>query len=88
MGFKLEFGEDEMKNFLLKTGKYKIVSVKCQLADFWSVVEGSVEVAYPIGDTETENWIMNAGIQPKYVFDYLSISGVFSKEIKSKLLNL
>jgi hypothetical protein len=78
-----------MKDYLLKTGKYKITSVKCKISDGWfSVSESSVEVAYPIGDTETEDWLMNIGVPAIYVFDFLSISGVFTKEIKTKLLNL
>lgn len=88
MGFKLDFGDDEMRDFLLKTGKYKIISVKCLVADFWFSSEGSVEVAYPIGDTETENWIMSVGTQPIHVFEHLSISCVFNREFKTKLLNL
>lgn len=90
MEVKLDFTDDEMKDYLLKTGKYKITSVKCMISNGWfSVSESSVEVAYPIGDTETEDWLMNiGGVPPIYVFDYLSISGVFTKEIKTKLLNL
>ena len=88
MVIKLDFTDDEMKDYLLRTGKYKITSVKCMESDgFWSVSESSVEVAYRIGDTETEDWLANIGVPIKHVFDWVSISGVFTREIKTKLLN-
>jgi len=89
MEIKLDFTDDEMKDYLLRTGKYKITSVKCMASDGWlfSISESSVEVAYPIGDNETEDWLMNIGVPPIYEFDDLRISTVFTKEIKTKLLN-
>jgi hypothetical protein len=88
MEVKLDFGNDEMKNFILKTGKYKITNVKCLSWSFLQGTEEIIEVAYPIDDVETEKWIMSVGVQPIHVFDHLSILGVFYKELKSKLLNL
>ena len=85
---QLDFTNDEMKNFILKTGKYKITNVKCLTYGFLQGEEIIIEVAYPIDDTETEKWIMSVGVQPIHVFDHLSILGVFYKEFKSKLLNL
>ena len=88
MEVKLDFTDDEMKNFILKTGKYKVTTAKCMGGNFFLPTEEIIEVAYPIDDTETENWIMSIGEQPIYVFDHLSILGVFHRDLKSKLLNL
>lgn len=88
MEVKLDFTNDEMRNFILKTGKYKITNVKCLSWSFLQGTEAIIEVAYPIDDIETENWIMSVGVKPTHVFDHLSILGVFYKELKSKLLNL
>ena len=85
---QLDFTNDEMKNFILKTGKYKITNVKCLTYGFLQGGEVIIEVAYPIDDTETENWIMSIGVQPIHIFDHLSILSVFYREFKSKLLNL
>ena len=88
MEVKLDFGNDEMKNFILKTGKYKITTAKCMGGNFFMPKEEIIEVAYPIDDTETEKWIISAGVQPVYIFDHLSILSVFCRELRSKLLNL
>jgi hypothetical protein len=88
MEVKLDFTNDEMKNFILKTGKYKITNVKSLSWGFLQGTEAIIEVAYPIDDIETENWIMSVGVQPTHVFDHFSILSVFHKEFKSKLLNL
>jgi hypothetical protein len=88
MEVKLDFGDDEMKNFILKTGKYKITTAKCMGGNFFMPTEEIIEVAYPIDDTETEKWIMSIGAQPVYIFDHLSILSVFCRELRSKLLNL
>ena len=89
MEVKLDFTNDEMKNFILKTGKYKITNVKSLSWSFLQGTETIIEVAYPIDDIETENWIMSAGaLAPTHVFDHFSILSVFHKEFKSKLLNL
>jgi hypothetical protein len=88
MEVKLDFGDDEMKNFILKTGKYKIAFIKCSTGNFFMPTEEIIEVVYPIDDIETEKWIMSVGVQPRYVFDHLSILSVFCRELRSKLLNL
>jgi len=88
MEVKLDFTDDEMRNFILKTGKYKIINVKCLSWSFLQGGETIIEVAYPIDDIETENWIMSVGVKPAYVFDHLTILNVFQREFKNKILNL
>ena len=88
MEIKLDFTNDEIRSFILKTGKYKITNVKCLSWGFLQGTETIIEVVYPIDDIETENWIMSVGVQPTHVFDHFSILSVFHKEFKSKLLNL
>ena len=88
MEVKLDFGDDEMKNFILKTGKYKITTAKCMGGNFFMPTEEIIEVAYPIDDIETENWIMSVGVKPAHVFDHLTILNVFHREFKNKILNL
>jgi len=87
MGFKLDFTNDEMKNFILKTGKYKITSVKALGGSIFRPAEQIIEVAYLIDDIETEKWIMSGN---KYEYDLKNffISDVFEREFRSKLLNL
>jgi hypothetical protein len=87
MGFKLDFTNDEMKNFILKTGKYKTTSVKALGGSIFRPAEQIIEVAYLIDDIETEKWIMSGN---KYEYDLKNffISDVFEREFKSKLLNL
>lgn len=88
MEVKLDFTDDEMRNFILKTGKYKITNVKCLSWSFLQGTEAIIEVAYPIDDIETENWIMSVGVKPTYVFGHLTILNVFQREFKNKILNL
>jgi len=87
MGFKLDFTNDEMKNFILKTGKYKTTSVKVLGGSIFRPAEQIIEVAYLIDDIETEKWIMSGN---KYEYDLKNffISDVFEREFRSKLLNL
>jgi len=96
---EFNFGYDEMKNFILKTGKYKIVNVKCfiQVPSSWynqyrrEEEEVDMEVAYLIDDIETEKWLLDNTLTSDKRKDYLtsySINGVFYKEMKNKLLNL
>ena len=88
MEVKLDFTDDEMKNFILKTGKYKVTTAKCLAGNIFRPIEQIIEVVYPIDDIETEKWIMSVGAQPAFVFDHLSILSVFHSELKNKLLNL
>jgi hypothetical protein len=94
---EFNFGYDEMKNFILKTGKYKIVNVKCfiQAPGSWSNAfrtieeEVDMEVAYLIDDIETEKWIFDERYRKRK--DELmrwSIESVFYREFKSKILDL
>ena len=94
---EFNFGYDEMKNFIIKSGKYKIVNVKCfnQVPGNWyngfryTEEEVYVEVAYLIDDIETEKWIMSGNKYTREFIDKdLLISDVFEREFKSKLLNL
>ena len=93
---EFNFGYDEMKNFIIKSGKYKIVNVKCfnQVPGNWyngfryTEEEVYVEVAYLIDDIETEKWLFNDGYKRKDYLTSYSINGVFYKEMKNKLLNL
>ena len=90
MEIKLDFTDDEMKYFILKTGKYKVISVNsldgCPWIGEW---EETIEVAYLIDDIETEKWIMSGNKYTReFVDKNLLISDVFEREFKSKLLNL
>jgi hypothetical protein len=96
---EFNFGYDEMKNFIIKSGKYKIVNVKCWyfLPRSWSnsfqlvQEEDYMEVAYLIDDIETEKWLLDNTLTSDKRKDYLtsySINSVFYKELKNKLLNL
>jgi hypothetical protein len=96
---EFNFGYDEMKNFIIKSGKYKIVNVKCWYfaPRNWSYnfqlvqEEDYMEVAYLIDDIETEKWLLDNTLTSEKRKDYLtsySINGVFYKEMRNKLLNL
>jgi hypothetical protein len=92
---EFNFGYDEMKNFILKTGKYKIVNVKCfkQIPGNWSngfrytEEEVYVEVAYLIDDIETEKWLFNGEWKGNYMLQG-RVESAFHTEMKNKLLNL
>jgi hypothetical protein len=92
---EFNFGYDEMKNFILKTGKYKIVNVKCfkQVPSSWyngfryTEEEVYVEVAYLIDDIETEKWLFNGEWKGNYMLQG-RIESAFHTEMKNKLLNL
>jgi hypothetical protein len=90
MEVKLDFTDDEMKYFILKTGKYKVISVNSLDGVPWFLEwEETVEVAYLIDDIETEKWIMSGNKYTREFIDKnLLISDVFEREFKSKLLNL
>ncbi len=90
MEVKLDFTDDEMKYFILKTGKYKVISVNSLDGVPWYYEwEETVEVAYLIDDIETEKWIMSGNKYTREFIDKnLLISDVFEREFKSKLLNL
>ena len=96
---EFNFGYDEMKNFIIKSGKYKIVNVKCwyfpprNWSNNFQLVqeEDYMEVAYLIDDIETEKWLLDNTLTSDKRKDYLtsySINGVFYKEMRNKLLNL
>ena len=93
---EINFGYDEMKNFILKGGKYKIANIKC-----FSPVPGNwyngfryteeevyVEVAYLIDDIETEKWLFNGEYKRKDYLQGRTVESAFYKEMKNKLLNL
>ena len=93
----ISFDYNEMKNFILHTGKYKIVNVKCfiQVPGSWNngfrniEEEVDMEVAYLIDDIETEKWIFEERYRKRK--DELmrwSIQSVFYREYKSKILDL
>ena len=94
---EINFGYDEMKNFISHTGKYKIVNVKCfiQVPSNWynqfrREEEVDMEVAYLIDDIETEKFIFD-GYRYRIRKDELmrwSIESVFYREFKSKILDL
>ena len=93
----ISFDYNEMKNFILHTGKYKIVNVKCfiLLPNSWynqfreEFEEVNVEVAYLIDDIETEKWIFDERkIKWKDDLWEWSIESVFYREYKSKILDL
>jgi len=97
MEFKFEY--DEMKNFIIKSGKYKIVNVKClyPVQGSWyngfryTEEESDMEVAYLIDDIETEKFLFDKRLTyNKRESDLLqyTINCAFYKEMKNKLLNL
>ena len=94
---EINFGYDEMKNFIMKGGKYKITNVKCfnQVPGNWyngfryTEEEVYMEVAYLIDDIETEKWLFDERyMKRKDELRRWSIESVFYIEFKSKLLNL
>ena len=92
---QLDFTNDEMRNFILKTGKYKIVNVKCfnPVPGNWyngfryTEEEVYMEVAYLIDDIETEKWLFNSEYKRKDILEG-KIEWAFRTEMKNKLLNL
>jgi hypothetical protein len=92
---QLDFTNDEMRNFILKTGKYKITNVKCfnPVPGNWyngfryTEEEVYVEVAYLIDDIETEKWLFNSEYKRKDILEG-KIEWAFRTEMKNKLLNL
>ena len=93
---EFNFGYDEMKNFIIKSGKYKIVNVKCfnQVPGNWyngfryTEEEVYMEVAYLIDDIETEKWLFNGEYKRKDYLQGRTVESAFYKEMKNKLLNL
>ena len=93
---EINFGYDEMKNFIMKGGKYKITNVKCfnQVSGNWyngfryTEEEVYVEVAYLIDDIETEKWLFNGEYKRKDILQGRNVESAFYKEMKNKLLNL
>lgn len=93
----ISFDYNEMKNFILHTGKYKIVNIKTYILvpGSWSngfrVIEEEVdmEVAYLIDDIETEKWIFEERYRRrKDDYHMFTIESTFYREYKSKILNL
>ena len=93
---EINFGYDEMKNFIMKGGKYKIANVKCfnQVSGNWyngfryTEEEVYMEVAYLIDDIETEKWLFNGEYKRKDYLQGRTVESAFYKEMKNKLLNL
>ena len=90
----ISFDYNEMKNFILHTGKYKIVNVKCFILvagswynQFRREEEVDTEVAYLIDDIETEKWLFNGEYKRKDILQG-RIGSAFHTEMKNKLLNL
>ena len=92
---EFNFGYDEMKNFIIKGGKYKIVNVKCfnQVPGNWyngfryTEEEVDMEVAYLIDDIETEKFLLTYNKRKSDLSPY-TIDCAFYKEMKNRLLNL
>ena len=92
---EINFGYDEMKNFIMKGEKYKITNVKCfnQVSGNWyngfryTEEEVYMEVAYLIDDIETEKWLFNGEYKRKDILQG-RIGSAFHTEMKNKLLNL
>ena len=92
----INFGYDEMKNFIMKGGKYKIANIKCfnQVSGNWyngfryTEEEVYMEVAYLIDDIETEKWLFNGEYKRKDILQGRTVESAFYKEMKNKLLNL
>ena len=93
---EINFGYDEMKNFIMKGEKYKITNVKCfnQVSGNWyngfryTEEEVYMEVAYLIDDIETEKWLFNGEYKRKDYLQGRTVESAFYKEMKNKLLNL
>ena len=93
---EINFGYDEMKNFIMKGGKYKIANIKCfnQVSGNWyngfryTEEEVYMEVAYLIDDIETEKWLFNGEYKRKDILQGRNVESAFYKEMKNKLLNL
>jgi hypothetical protein len=93
---EINFGYDEMKNFIIKSGKYKIVNVKCfswiypNPSNNWQYTEEEefIEVAYQIGDIASEEWLCNGENKRKDSLMMWDFESAFYKEMKNKLLNL
>ena len=93
---EINFGYDEMKNFIMKGGKYKIANIKCfnQVSGNWyngfryTEEEVYMEVAYLIDDIETEKWLFNGEYKRKDYLQGRTVESAFYKEMKNKLLNL
>ena len=93
---EFNFGYDEMKNFIIKGGKYKIANVKCfswiypNPSNNWQYTEEEefIEVAYQIGDIASEEWLFNGENKRKDSLMMWNVESAFYKEMKNKLLNL
>ena len=93
---EINFGYDEMKNFIIKSGKYKIVNVKCfswiypNPSNNWQYTEEEefIEVVYQIGDIASEEWLCNGENKRKDSLTMWNIEWAFYKEMKNRLLNL
>lgn len=93
---EINFGYDEMKNFIIKGGKYKIANVKCfnwiypNPSNNWQYTEEEefIEVAYQIDDIASEEWLCNGENKRKDSLMMWNVEFAFYKEMKNKLLNL
>ena len=93
---EINFGYDEMKNFIIKGGKYKIVNVKCfswiypNPSNNWQYTEEEefIEVVYQIGDIASEEWLCNGENKRKDSLMMWNVESAFHTEMKNKLLNL
>jgi hypothetical protein len=93
---EINFGYDEMKNFIIKGGKYKIANVKCfswiypNPSNNWQYTEEEefIEVAYQIDDIASEEWLCNGENKRKDSLMMWNVESAFYKEMKNKLLNL
>ena len=93
---EFNFGYDEMKNFIIKGGKYKIANVKCfswiypNPSNNWQYTEEEefIEVAYQIDDIASEEWLCNGENKRKDSLMMWNVEFAFYKEMKNKLLNL
>ena len=93
---EINFGYDEMKNFIIKGGKYKIANVKCfswiypNPSNNWQYTEEEefIEVAYQVGDIVSEEWLRNGENKRKDSIMMWNVESAFYKEMKNKLLNL
>ena len=93
MEFNFEY--DEMKNFIIKSAKYKIVNVKCfswiypNPSNNWQYTEEEefIEVVYQIGDFASEEWLCNGENKRKDSLMMWNVESAFYKEMKNKLLN-
>ena len=93
---EFNFGYDEIKNFIIKGGKYKIANVKCfswiypNPSNNWQYTEEEefIEVAYQIDDIASEEWLCNGENKRKDSLMMWNVEFAFYKEMKNKLLNL